>query len=94
MKEVRAKILGLKVFAYIVEEARGSNSNFKILVCSPLGWLSGRASLKFTWFNYSHYEWSWQIKELGLPDLLKRKTLENNTTQSCIKGSASWDKSG
>ena len=45
-KEVRTKILGLKVFAYIVEEARGANSNFKILVCSPLGWLSGTASLK------------------------------------------------
>ena len=46
MKEVRTIILGLKVFAYIVEEARGANSNFKILVCSPLGWLSGTASLK------------------------------------------------
>ena len=46
MKEVRTKILGLKVFPYIVEEARGENSNFKILVCSPLGWLSGTASLK------------------------------------------------
>ena len=45
-KEVRTKILGLKVFAYIVEEARGANSNFKILVCSPLVWLARRASLK------------------------------------------------
>ena len=35
------------MFAYIVEEARGANSNFKILVCSPLGWLSGTASLKY-----------------------------------------------
>ena len=52
MKEVRTKILGLKVFAYIVEEARGANSNFKILVCSPLGWLSGTASL-----NWSAQRW-------------------------------------
>ena len=45
-KEVRTKILGLKVFAYIIKEARGTNSNFKILVCSPLCLLSGTASLK------------------------------------------------
>ena len=44
-KEARTKILGLKVFAYIVEEARGPNSNFKILVCSPLVWLARRALL-------------------------------------------------
>ncbi len=46
-KEIRTKILGLKVFAYIVEEAREANSNFKILVCSPLVWLAKRASLKY-----------------------------------------------
>ena len=36
------------MFAYIVEEARGANSNFKNFFCSPLGWLSGTASLKYT----------------------------------------------
>ena len=33
------------MFAYILVEARGANSNFKILVCSSLGWLSRTASL-------------------------------------------------
>ena len=47
-KEVRTIILGLKLFANIVEEARGANSNFKILVCSSLGWLSRTASLNRT----------------------------------------------
>ena len=37
MKEVRTKILDLKVFAYIVEETRGVNSKFIILACSPTG---------------------------------------------------------
>ena len=46
MEEVTTKIFGFKVFAYIVEEARGPNSNFNILVWSPLGWLAGTASLK------------------------------------------------
>ena len=34
------------MFAYIVEEARGANSNFKIFFCSPLVWLARRALLK------------------------------------------------
>ena len=34
------------MFAYIVEEARGPNSNFKIFFCSPLVWLARRALLK------------------------------------------------
>ena len=50
-KEVRTIILGLKVFAYIVEEARGANLNFKILVCSPFVWLARRASLKACHFT-------------------------------------------
>ena len=54
-KEARTKILGLKVFANIVEEARGPNSNFKIFFCSPLVWLARRALLKSSKNNARRY---------------------------------------
>ena len=46
MNEVITKIPGLKVFPYIVEEAKGSNSKFIYFFCSTPGWGPVRAFLK------------------------------------------------